>query len=434
MRAAIAIAWVAWAANANASPTVAVMPFADLTSKNGAVGEAIRETVTADLRGVPGLRVVERARLDQVLAENNRDAVRAGKLVGATILVTGGYQRVGGDVRLTARFVDVESGVVLGSAKVDGAAGDLLSLQDRITVELARSAGFAFAPRRRPKLRSLRAVEMYGDALLERDETRRHELLRAAIVEEPQYDYAVRDLDALEQRLQKYAERAEAERQRVGLQRVEALEARVAAARAPAARTTAYAALFDELHAQLRFRRLRDDAGALVDKHDATLGAALDERARWELILGLCLMKSDTDRVLREGEHFLAAYPTSRHFDDVKQFMSYAIRWKRKAESGASTAAARIAALPVERRDDPCVVGHIYHEERVLTRAAENYERCVADPRADKSYLQNLINVYIAMPDFKAARRVVALVRVRFPGMAEGPDGEHWKELPIDAD
>jgi TolB-like protein len=421
---------------------VAVLPFADLAGGRGAVGEAIRETVTADLRAVAGLRIVERARLDQVMAEHQLQArndvdvpraVQLGKLCGASLIATGAYQRVGGNVRMTARFVDVESGVVVGSAKVDGAASDFLALQDRITGELLRSAGFAFTPPRRPRLRSLRGLEMYGDALLERDEARRHELLRAAVVEEPQFDYAVRDLGDLEQRMQKYAERAEAERQRQGLARVESLKARVTAAQSPAARVAAYHALFRELQSQYRFRRLRDEALAVVDKHDPEL-AALDEHARWALILALCIMKSDTDRVLREGERFLAAYPTSRYFDDVKQFMSYAIGWKRKAEAGPAQAEARIAALPPEQRDDPCLVGHVYHEERVLARAAQNYERCVADPRADKSYLQNLINVYIGMPDFNSARRTLALFRVRFPGRADQADEQAWRELPIDAD
>ena len=43
------------------------MPFVDLSGRGNSVGEAIRETVTSDLRAVPGLRVVERARLDEVL-------------------------------------------------------------------------------------------------------------------------------------------------------------------------------------------------------------------------------------------------------------------------------------------------------------------------------------------------------------------------------
>ncbi len=443
------LAAVAAIARAAPAPTVAVLPFADLSGRGRSVGEAIRETVTTDLRAVPGLRVVERGRLDAVLDEQKLQggadldvprAVAVGKLVGATLIATGAYQRVGGDVRLTARFVDVQSGVVVGSAKVDGAAGDFLALQDRVTQELARSAGFRVAERRRPRLGSggLRGVELYGDALLARDDERRHELLRQAITVEPQLEYAVRDLDDLEKHMQQYAARAEKERERLGLERVATLAAAVQAARDDAARVAAYDALFDELQSQHRFRRLGEEARAVVDRPPIppgrALGARLDERARFLVLLTLSIFKSDTDRILRDGERFLAAYPTSRYFDDVKAMMGYAIRKKRKDESGEREALARIDALPPERRDDPCVVGHIYHEERQLERAAAFYERCVADPRREQSYLENLVTVYMAMADFKSARRALGLVRVRYPGLAEQPQHLGWREMPIDAD
>ncbi|HZS39848.1 MAG TPA: CsgG/HfaB family protein [Polyangia bacterium] len=444
---ALAVALALAASTARAAPVVAVMPFRDLSGGRGAVGEAIRETVTSDLRQVAGVRVVERGAIDQVLGElrlqaspevDAPTAARIGKLVGATLMAIGAYQRAGASVRLTARFVNVETGEIVGSAKVDGAAGELLSLQDRVTAELARSAGFAFTGRRRPRLRSLRAVENYGDALVERDDTRRHELLRAAIAEEPEYDYPLRDLDALERRMQDYVARAEQERQRLGLARVDELAARARAAGDPEKRERAYEALLDELHAQLRFRRLTEEARALVEHppldRATPPGARLDERARFELILGLCIFKNDPDRVLREGERFLAAHPASPRFDDVKRFMDYAIRWKRKADAGPREAESRIRALPAERRGDPCTVARIYHEARQLREAAAQYERCVADPRADQNALANLINTYIAIPDFKSARRALALMRARFPGAAEGPMGQGWRELPIDAD
>jgi TolB-like protein len=431
-----------------ATPTVAVLPFVDLSGgARGPVGEAIRETVTTDLRGVAGLRVVERDRIDAVLREQ-RVAARAdldvpraaelGKLVGASLIATGAYQRAGGSVRITARFVDVATGVIVGSAKVDGAAGDFLALQDRVTGELARSAGLAWAPRRRPKLRSLRAVETYGEAVVERDEAKRRALLQAAVDEEPEFEYAARDLSALRERVEGYAARAEREQEKVGLQRVEQLAARARAARAPAEVVATWGALFDELHAQLRFRRVAEEARALLAHPplaaSTALGARLDERVRFEEIFGLSVLKRDTDRLLAEGERFLSSYPTSRHFSDVQRLVEYAIRWKRQAELGPAQADARIAALPPERRDDPCLVGHIYHEERVLRRAAEGYERCVHARPADQSALFNLMNVYISLPDFAAARRTLALVRERFPGVAEQPAHQGWRELPIDAD
>src|SRR4051812_16421681 len=173
---------------AQAAPVVAVMPFRDLSGGKNAVGEAIRETVTTDLKDVPELTVVERGAIDKILAEQHLQSsrfeldpsstVRVGKLLGASLIVTGAYQKAASSVRLTARFVKVETGEVVGTAKVDGQTSDFLQLQDRITVELLRSAGMArhvekFARRTRPKIKSYKAVELYGDAVAESNDEKR---------------------------------------------------------------------------------------------------------------------------------------------------------------------------------------------------------------------------------------------------------------------
>ena len=75
------IAWtpivllVTWSSVGRAAiPAIAVLPFKDLSGAKGAVGEAIRETVTADLKELPGLRVIERSAIDKVM-EQQRDLV-----------------------------------------------------------------------------------------------------------------------------------------------------------------------------------------------------------------------------------------------------------------------------------------------------------------------------------------------------------------------
>src|SRR5437764_13655737 len=134
---ALVLAWLPGGARAGTSPTVAVMPFKDLSGQKGSIGEAIRETVTTDLKDVPGLRVIERSNIDRILAEQNLQAnksdldplstVKVGKLLGATLIVAGAYQKAGSTVRLTARFVKVETGEVVGTAKVDGSNADFLT-------------------------------------------------------------------------------------------------------------------------------------------------------------------------------------------------------------------------------------------------------------------------------------------------------------------
>lgn len=67
----VAAAVVAVAAAAQAAePVVAVMPFRDLSAARSPVGEAIRETLTVDLRD-SGVRVVERGAIDRVIAEQS---------------------------------------------------------------------------------------------------------------------------------------------------------------------------------------------------------------------------------------------------------------------------------------------------------------------------------------------------------------------------
>ncbi|MGZ3407172.1 MAG: hypothetical protein ACXVAN_12055, partial [Polyangia bacterium] len=192
--------------------TVAVMPFKDLSGGKGQVGEAIRETVTSDLKDV-GLKVVERGNIDKVIAEQNlqgkkndlgmAESIRVGTLLGATMIVAGAYQKASSQVRVTARFVDVATGEIKGSAKVDGSTSDFLSLQDKITAELVKSAGMGqgevqhFAKRVRPKVKSFKAIELYGDAVTQTDDKKRLELLKLSLNEDPQFVYASRDLDAL---------------------------------------------------------------------------------------------------------------------------------------------------------------------------------------------------------------------------------------------
>src|SRR6185437_10473279 len=106
--AALSIVFAATSASA-ATPTVAVLPFRDLSGGKASVGEAIRETVTSDLKTLGGVRVVERAELDRVLGEQHLQrasevdaatAARVGKLLGATLIAVGAYQEAAADVRL----------------------------------------------------------------------------------------------------------------------------------------------------------------------------------------------------------------------------------------------------------------------------------------------------------------------------------------------
>jgi tetratricopeptide (TPR) repeat protein len=134
---------------------VAVVAFSNITKspEDDWLGTGIMETVTADLKGVPGLSVigcericeVEKRLTGQASHGESELAARLGREVGARWVVTGGFQRLGDRVRITARASDVETGEVLTTVKADGAMAGLFELQDRIVAQLAE--GFHVAAR-----------------------------------------------------------------------------------------------------------------------------------------------------------------------------------------------------------------------------------------------------------------------------------------------
>src|SRR4029077_7278274 len=86
---------------------------------------------------------------------------------------------------------------------------EFLRLQDRVTAELLRSAGMAshaqkVTQRARPSLKSMRTLELYGDAVVADNDEKRVELLKLAVAEDAGFTYAAADLAALEKRMKMY--------------------------------------------------------------------------------------------------------------------------------------------------------------------------------------------------------------------------------------
>jgi serine/threonine protein kinase/tetratricopeptide (TPR) repeat protein len=130
-------------------PSVAVMTFSNTTRAPGDewIGSGIAETVTSDLKGVAGITVIGRAQVfDAIKHLSGSDlaqitgglAIDIGRRIGAAFIVGGGYQRLGPMIRITVECVDVRTGELVRTLKVDGKVDDLFSLQDRIVAELSQ--------------------------------------------------------------------------------------------------------------------------------------------------------------------------------------------------------------------------------------------------------------------------------------------------------
>ena len=140
-----------------AAESVAVVPFTNISrnERDDWLGHGIAETIAADLETGDAFAVIA---LEHVAAAMrgggaNRDdtlVAALGLALGSRWVVAGGYQRIGDQLRITARLVDAQSGGLAATAKVDGAFADIFDLQDRIAGELTRSVGARAAMRAAP--------------------------------------------------------------------------------------------------------------------------------------------------------------------------------------------------------------------------------------------------------------------------------------------
>ena len=129
---------------------VAVLPFTNISGSpsDDWVGAGIAETVSADLSRlgmasvVAGEGLIASARGQDATVGRTEQAIArpVARGLGAAWTVTGSFQRVGDQVRIIARIVDVETGEVRRAVTLDGAGDRLFALQDRVVEELR--AGF----------------------------------------------------------------------------------------------------------------------------------------------------------------------------------------------------------------------------------------------------------------------------------------------------
>jgi serine/threonine protein kinase/tetratricopeptide (TPR) repeat protein len=190
--------------------SVAVMTFSNITREpaDDWIGTGIAETVSSDLKNIHGLTIIGRARVYDALRNLSTDAhlndslaIDIGRRLGATWVVVGGYQRLGSVVRITASFVELASGQVRRTVKVDGRIDDIFALQDKIVFELSQGLNVALkgteiADIERQETRSVAAYESYARGMMNLRQATRESIDRAiaafddAIKHDPEYAQA----------------------------------------------------------------------------------------------------------------------------------------------------------------------------------------------------------------------------------------------------
>jgi TolB-like protein len=119
---------------------VGIIEFQNLNedAKRENLGTIFSEMLTTSFVNSEAFKITEREQLQKVAKElqlsqsgiiDVTQAKQVGKMVGADAIVTGSVIKIGGDLRLDARIIDVQSGIILTAEKIIGKS-DLHSISN----------------------------------------------------------------------------------------------------------------------------------------------------------------------------------------------------------------------------------------------------------------------------------------------------------------
>ena len=144
---AVAQAKIQRPAESSLTGSVAVIPFSNITgdSRDDWIGSGIAETVMASLGSGTESAVINpeviRAELRDIdlslgSSITNVALLQLGDRLRVRWIIAGGYQHLGEKIRVTGRLIEVSTGSVVRSAKIDGAITELFDVQDRLVSKL----------------------------------------------------------------------------------------------------------------------------------------------------------------------------------------------------------------------------------------------------------------------------------------------------------
>lgn len=352
---------LALGAGATPGGTLAVLPFKNLNADPALdwLKLGVAETMISDLKSAKR-SVVERDQIDRALAElalqkeqlsDESRAARAGRLVGASHVVVGGFQRAAEKVRITARLVTVETGVVETTAKVTGDLEDIFGLQDAVVGQLLKLPDPRRRPRPRQPQKTLEAYQAYALSLQTSSDAEKVEQLRRSLDLDPDFQYALADLRALEARLDRYARKG----RELLDERTQRLLALVDDDKASVDERNLQAVqAMTGLMGQFRFQALLDVASRIAALPPSRLppGTSVNarEHASYHVFSSLVMLKR-TDLALQAGERYLQDYPVGAFANTLDMQMRAMIEQRHRHEAAVKQAARELEQLAFEERD-----------------------------------------------------------------------------------
>lgn len=342
------------AAITSQAKTIAVSYF-DNTSNDvryQALSKGIADMLITDLWRVKGITIVERERLEALLAEiklgetkyiNPQTAQQLGKGLGADAVLTGAFMVLGNQLRIDARLVDVESSEILVAEQVTGSVSNFFEVHRGLVLLLSESLKLSKEQINQADIRyqpvSLSAVVQYSNAIDYSDQgldTEAANSLEYALKENPGFLQASDKLGIVRQNL------IIIDKQREALlnQQIESILANIDVT-VPNYGTTvnnSWSALIASFSYQalLEFNKRLIQKG--VDRNallfGETIPLTLGEMMDMYTILAYTMLKEHR-QVIDRSQVFMQEYPTSNYFISIRSYLNMSLSELEERERGA---------------------------------------------------------------------------------------------------
>ena len=125
---------------------ILVHPFENTGDKTYSwISAGMTDTVISDLTRIKDISVVSNKDRKKILEEmkfifsglaEEDKMIKLGKLTGANVIFTGSYLVSGSRIRVHARLINVETGKIESTAKIDGTLNSIFDLQDKVVFTL----------------------------------------------------------------------------------------------------------------------------------------------------------------------------------------------------------------------------------------------------------------------------------------------------------
>lgn len=141
---------------------LAVMPFENLNNDKNIdwMGSGVADIIAMKLGRLEKINVIDRIQIENVWKEikktdyiDRESALKIANILGADRIIMGTFQKMGNDLRISARLINVKDGVLIGTADATNKYNNLFTLEDAIALNITEKLNIKITDAERVELK-----------------------------------------------------------------------------------------------------------------------------------------------------------------------------------------------------------------------------------------------------------------------------------------